>query len=94
MTVTNIHLNGVLIYMSPPSRLARVLQYTLRQLEKNEKLQPSDPVFVGLRNSVTHTIAELEIAKQNRSTVEPKIIEAGAPVEANESAPASAKEAA
>jgi hypothetical protein len=47
--------------------VARVLQSTLLHLEQSEELKANDPILVDLKGSIIRTLAELEVAKGDRS---------------------------
>ena len=48
------------------SRIIAVFQSALEEIEKDESLKGDDRALVELRNSITRTIAELEIARDSR----------------------------
>jgi hypothetical protein len=48
--------------------LVEVLRSTIVQVEQNADLRPDDPAIVELKSSIVRTVAELEIAKLQKST--------------------------
>lgn len=47
--------------------LVEVLRSTIAQVEQNADLHPDDPAIVELKSSIVRTVAELEIAKLQKS---------------------------
>jgi hypothetical protein len=48
--------------------LVEVLRSTIAQVEQTADLRPDDPAIVELKSSIVRTVAELEIAKLQKST--------------------------
>lgn len=49
--------------------MIEALRSTLKWLERSEDLDPSDPAFLELKNSILRAIGELELRKAERSIV-------------------------
>jgi hypothetical protein len=54
--------------MKVSDNLVEVLRSTIVQVEQSADLRPDDPAIVELKNSIVRTVAELEIAKLQKST--------------------------
>jgi hypothetical protein len=54
--------------MKVSHNLVEVLRSTIVQVEQTADLRPDDPAIVELKNSIVRTVAELEIAKLQKST--------------------------